>query len=307
LAHNQRGWCRPLPRLDSIDGGETLMAKTALVTGLPPALRPQAIPQTLGSARDGWYSQTGGKNMNHRTATAIAIVGSVLTAAFCPQSAVAGELLGCDAFTTAIGMIDRDTAEWTEIGISGVIITGMTYDFNHGILYGISPNTDALYEIDRYTAGARVVGAPGALGYENANGLAYDPINDIIYGTDNNTNTLFTVDPITGVATAIAELGGGFTEIEGLGFEPGGGILYGLTQLQRRIVQIDVESGEASAPQIFADAHIYSFDPVGGRLDYRGDTIGVDAVQGLAFVPEPSAILLCLAAIPLALARRSSR
>jgi hypothetical protein len=271
--------------------------------------------------------------MNHRITAAIVVTGTMLTAAFCPSGALAGELLGSDAFTTAIGIIDRDTAEWTEIGVPGVIITGMAYDANHDILYGISPNTDALYQIDRYTGGARVVGAPGGLGYENANGLAYDPVNDIIYGTDNNTNTLFTVDPITGAATAIAEIGGGFTEIEGLGFEPAGGTLYGLTQLQRRIVQIDVESGVAqavseelpdlvwrgldwdpeyrvlfaSAVQIFGDARIYSFDPVGGRLDYRGDTVGIEAVQGLAFVPEPSALLLCLVAVPLVLARRGRR
>jgi len=54
---------------------------------------------------------------------------------------------------------------------------------------------------------------------------------------------------------------------------------------------------------IFDNARIYSFDPVNGRLDYRGDTVGIEAVQGLGFVPEPSAILLCLTVIPFALGR----
>ena len=260
---------------------------------------------------------------------AVLTVTSLLFAiASCPSFALGGELFGSDAFTTAIGTIDRDTAEWTQIGYSGALITGLAYDSNHDILYGISPNTDALYEVDQHTGGARVVGAPGNLGYGNANGLAYDPIDDILYGTDNNTNMLFTIDPDTGVGTGVAQIGG-FTEIEGLGFEPDQGILYGITQLQRRIVEIDVRTGEAqavsdqlpdlvwrgldwdpeyrvlfaSAVVIFDNARIYSFDPVNGRLDYRGDTVGIEAVQGLGFVPEPSAILLCLTVIPFALGR----
>ena len=260
-------------------------------------------------------------------------VCSFLIITLASSMAYAGELLGTEVYRGALGRIDRDTAAWSEIGPTGVPVMGMAYDWNHDVLYGISPTTDNVYRIDRQTGQATRIGAAGALGYGNANGLAYDPVSDILYGTDNNVNELFTVDTVTGVGIRVATISGGFTEIEGLGFDASQGILYGLTQLQRRIVSIDAQSGVAqavsgelpdlvwrgldydpeyrvlfaSAVQIFGNARIYTFDPVGGRLDYRGDTIGAEAVQGLAYVPEPSGALLCAAMVPLLAVRRRLR
>ncbi len=237
----------------------------------------------------------------------------------------AGDLIGCDAFSTAIGTIDRDDGSWTHIGASGAVITGMTYDSNHGVMYGISPNNDTLFKIDPTSGIATPIGAYGTLGYENANGLAYDPVHDILYGTDNNTNHLFQVDTVTGTSTFIAEISGGFTEIEGLGYDPVHEVLYGLTALQRRIVSIDTNTGlatavsnelpsavwrglewdpvygvlYASAVNIFEDASIYNYNPQNNRLSFRGHAIGVEAVQGLAVLPEPSTLLLLVSAIPL--------
>ena len=258
------------------------------------------------------------------------IVASITCLVLLTPAAFAADLVGIDAYTTGFGYVDRDDASWTPIGTAGAVITGMSYDTNHGILYGISPNTDALYTIDPYTGAAFPIGAVGSLGYDNANGLAYDPINNLLYGTDNNTNELFTVDPSTGAAHAIATISGGFTEIEGLGFDPDTQTLYGLTQLQSRIVSINVQTGEAtavsdelparvwrglewdpdyhvlylSAVNIFENAEIWNFNPSGGRLDFRGYSVGVEGIQGLAFIPEPASLLLCLAAAPLLLRRR---
>ena len=249
---------------------------------------------------------------------------------FCTAGiAFAGSLLGIDAYSTNLGVVDRDNGAWTPIGPAGAVITGMAYDSNHGILYGISPDADTLFGINEHTGAAYPLGSVGSLGYDNANGLAYDPLNDILYGTDNNTNDLFTVDPATGVAHRIATISGGFTEIEGLGFDPNTRTLYGLTQLQSRIVSIDVTTGVAtavsdelpsrvwrglewdsewnvlylSAVNIFQNAEIWNFNPDGGRLDFRGYSVGVEGIQGLAFIPEPSAVLLCLVAATV-LARR---
>lgn len=258
------------------------------------------------------------------------LVCTLCALALATPVATAGQLLGTDVWAASLGEIDRDSAAWAEIGPTYIPMHGLTYDGVHGILYGISAQNDNLYEINPLTGAASQIGAPGSLGYDNANGLAYDSNNNLIWGTDNNTNELFTVDPRTGVATRAAIISGGFTEIEGLGFDPATDTLYGLTQLQRRVVRIDTRTGEAtavsdvlpdlvwrglaydpeyrvlqlSAVTIFEDADLYSFDPVGGRLDYRGAIRGAEAVQGLAFVPEPSTALLCLALLPLAATRR---
>ena len=242
---------------------------------------------------------------------------SMLCAIMLLPSVAAGQdlkVVGSDAFTSAIGTIDRTTAEWTLIGPAGQIITGLAYDPNHDVLYGVSPSTDSLYTIDQSTGEATLVGKPGELGYENVNGLAYDPNNDILYATDNNTNTLFQIDTKTGIGTEIAVITGGFTEIEGLAYEPSHDVLYGITQLQLRVVSIDVHTGEAtglfdplpeetwrgltwdsvtgylflSAVNIFSDASIYSFNPDDGRLEFVGHTTGIEAVQGLAVMPKPT-------------------
>lgn len=225
------------------------------------------------------------------------------------------ELLGTEVWTHTLMRIDRDTAAWTPIGTFNVCtLAGLAYDQNHDVLYGIAPCTDNIYIIDRETGAATCVGGFGILGVDNANGLAYDPVHDILYATDNNTNTLLTVNTSTGRATVVAEISGGYSEIEGLGFDAAGQVLYGITQLQRRIVSIDVLTGQAteiseplpeltwrgldfdserqllyvSAVNIYGDAPLYTCDPVSGRLDFVGDMVGAEAVQGLGFVSDAS-------------------
>jgi hypothetical protein len=233
-------------------------------------------------------------------------------------AALGGQLLGSDVASQMLIQIDGDTAVWWPIGNTGVCtMSGLAYDSNHDVLYGVSPSTDNLYVIDRSTGQATMVGPPGALGYGNTNGLAYDPVHDILYATDNNTNGLLTVDPVSGIGTWIAAVSGGFTEIEGLGFDPEAEVLYGLTQLQRRIVAIDVQTAAATAVSanlpnlvwrgldydaeyellfatavdLYGDAPLYSFDPQSAALAFIGDLVGVPAVQGLAYVSDPVSAL----------------
>ena len=261
----------------------------------------------------------------------ILIVAALAAVASAPAGVYAGQLLGSDVWPHTLIDIDRDDASVTVIGVHGVCtLSGLAYDSNHDILYGIAPCTDNIYTVDRFTAEATMIGAPGALGYGNPNGLAYDPVNDILYGTDNNTNALFTIDPQTGVPHEIAIMHGGFTEIEGLGFNAATGTLYGITQLQRRIVTINTTDGRVSelsgelpdliwrgldydserrliyagAVDIWGDSQLYSFDPETGSLAFVGETVGASSLQGLAFVPEPSTALLCVAAATVLLARR---
>lgn len=269
--------------------------------------------------------------LTHRRIRKSLIVVAFLAILSTPSGVYAGELLGSDVWPHQLIEIDRDDASVTVIGVHGVCtLSGLAYDSNHDLLYGIAPCTDNIYRVDRFTAEATMIGAPGALGYGNPNGLAYDPVNDILYGTDNNTNALFTVDPQTGAPHEIAIMHGGFTEIEGLGFNAATGTLYGITQLQRRIVTIETSDGRvaeisdelpdliwrgldydserrllyAGAVDIWGDSQLYSFDPENGSLVFVGETVGASSVQGLAFVPEPSTALLCLAATAIFGARR---
>jgi hypothetical protein len=268
---------------------------------------------------------------HHRFHDLLAVAALTAIAA-APAVTRAGELLGSDVWPHRLIEIDRDDASVTEIGVHGVCtMSGLAYDSNNDVLYGIAPCTDNVYRVDRVTAEATMIGAPGALGYGNPNGLAYDPVSDVLYGTDNNTNALFTVDTQTGAAHEIAIMHGGFTEIEGLGFDAAAGILYGITQLQRRIVTIDTGDGRvaetsgelpdliwrgldydserrllyASAVDIWGDSKLYSFDPESAQLAFVGETVGASSVQGLGFVPEPSsAVLWILAGTTLGARRR---
>jgi hypothetical protein len=253
-----------------------------------------------------------------RTGSSIAR-GALLLAAvsLATPAAHGGELLGTEVWTHTLMRIDRDTASWTAIGTFDVCtLSGLAYDENHDILYGIAPCTDNIYIIDRATGHATCVGPPGALGVDNANGLAYDPVHDILYATDNNTNTLLRVNTASGVATVVATISGGYSEIEGLGFDRETQVLYGLTQLQQRIVSIDVQTGwaaavseplpslvwrgldfdserhllYASAVNIYGNAPLYRFDPVSGELAFVGNMVGASAVQGLGFVSESAAV-----------------
>lgn len=221
------------------------------------------------------------------------------------------QLIGGDVAGDRLISIDRDTREWTLIGVHGIdTLSGLAYDPNHDILYGVSPSDDNLFIMDRHTGAPQRVGAPGVLGFPNTNGLAYDPNHDVLYATDNNTNTLMTVDVVTGVGHAIGVISGGFTEIEGLGYDPATDTLYGLTQLQRRIVKIDVDTAFAEAVSdmlpsgvwrglefdtqrrvlwattvvIFNSSLLYSFNPDTRALTLEGSVDGVEAIQGLGFV-----------------------
>jgi len=240
----------------------------------------------------------------------------ILMAAWVAPAASADLLYGSEVASHTLMLIDPIDGSWTAVGTFDVCtLSGLAYDSGADILYGIAPCTDNIYVIDRETAVATRVGPAGALGVGNANGLAYDPNADVLYATDNNSNTLLTVDRVTGAGTVVAEISGGFSEIEGLGFDARDNVLYGLTQLQRRIVSIDPHNGEAravsnelpdmvwrgldfdaerrlvyaSAVDIWGDASLFWFDPATREMRLIAELDGASAVQGLACVGDPSA------------------
>lgn len=61
---------------------------------------------------------------------------------------------------------------------------------------------------------------------------------------DDGTDKLYSVDLATGIATTIGTgLGSQFTDVEGLGFDPNSGILYGIDDSGNELLTIDITTG----------------------------------------------------------------
>lgn len=252
------------------------------------------------------------------TTTRTASRAAALTIALIAGSTQA-QLFGVDAFSTGFGTIDSTNASWSLIGNSGAVLTGLAYQPSQNAFFGVSPSTDSLYRVNETTGQATLIGALGN-GYDNVNALAFDPGRDLLFATDNNTNSFFTISTTSGQATTpIAFINNGFTEIEDLAFDPTSGRLYGITAVQNAIVEINTRTGDTqlvanlpgavwrgmtwdtdrgslvlSAVNIFNDAGIYRFDLGAGELTQMGNTIGIEAIQGLAYrsVPAPTTLAL---------------
>ena len=95
----------------------------------------------------------------------------------------------------------------TTIGTTGESITGLAYDNDADVLYGVSPSQ--LFRINVATGAALLV---GNLGVSNSRtGLAYDDATDTLYlnlGAGATVgNALYTVNVVTGAATLIGANG----------------------------------------------------------------------------------------------------
>ncbi|KAA3607268.1 MAG: hypothetical protein DWQ01_16365 [Planctomycetota bacterium] len=219
-------------------------------------------------------------------------------------------LFGSDVSLDDLGSIDRNNGAWTTIGDQGAVdaITGLAYDPNNDLLYGINPSSDRLYLLDQSTGFATPIGSSGALGFDNANGLAYDPNQDVMYGADLNTNTLFTVNVSNSSTTVIGSISGA-SAIEGLAFDPATNTLYGLDDTSDRVVILDTTTAVATplanalpvsgiwrgltwdhelgviwASKVNA-GELYRVDPATGAGTFVGTP--TTFVQGLAFKGEP--------------------
>lgn len=180
--------------------------------------------------------------------------------------------------------LDRSTGAGTEIGFyvpSVESMNGLAYDAVHDVMYGISPARDRLYRICPTTADVTPIGSSGDLGFGNANGLAYDPVHEVLYGSDNTTNSLFTIDTTTGRGCLVAQIGGGFSNVEGLGFDSRTGTLYGLA---------DGRDGE----EVFYYGQIVVIDPATAYATALGDELPSERIwRGLTFDPETGGLIAC--------------
>jgi hypothetical protein len=184
--------------------------------------------------------------------------------------------------------IDLTTGVATKIGNFGFYITGLAYDSDNDILYGLSGGSGAsinhLFHIDRTTGAATPI---GPLGSTEFFGLAYDSTRHQLFAT--NQTGLYTVDSATGQATLIGSISPPtdatreltfdlFTETLFLGTE---GVINGVDV--NGLNTIDRDTGaltflgtyKADGPSdLFNNVRGIEFDPLQNRL------LGIDGGTG---------------------------
>lgn len=109
---------------------------------------------------------------------------------------------------------DPDEGEVNLIGNLESNFSGMAFDVENNILYGVTGQYEELHILNPTTAETTLV---GNLGFNiNTSGLAFDPETETLYLTERNQDSLYTVNTTTGAATLIGPLG--IEDITGLTF-----------------------------------------------------------------------------------------
>lgn len=100
-------------------------------------------------------------------------------------------------------------------------------------------------------------GTPPSIDFERAK----------LYGVDEATDKLIVINPATGVGAAV---GGviGFTDVQGLTFDPQTKTLYGVNAATAQLIRVNTETGAGTAIGAigFTDVRALAFDPGSGKL-----------------------------------------
>lgn len=214
---------------------------------------------------------------------------------------------------------------------SGLRMDGLTYDVNHNVSYGVHADaagnpyllqiqssigtarmlapitgiagtiTDLAYDSDSDTLFAVASGnlytlnvVSGVAGLVDSTladpvGLAYDANSGTLFATDGTTNELISLNVLSASSTPIGPIG--FSSVEGLAYDPVGGVLYGInTDVAGKnpvIITIDPATG-AGTPLpngvLFEDMRTgLMFDSNANKLfalNYLG-LLDVDTVSGI--------------------------
>jgi hypothetical protein len=214
------------------------------------------------------------------------------------------------------------------IGDAGdLFLAGLDFRPSDGFLYGF--NAIDLIRIDARDASAVVVG-PHGLNSLYEGGLAITS-NDVAYGLNKQSSTsmgpdLFSVNLDTGHATVVANLGNAMYDINGLAWRSDDK-LVGIDRPRNALLEIDPLTGNnkiisllvpslgaigglagdgrhgyfTTAPPLLGGTNeIYTIDFFTGEhslIGSLGPRFEVSGISGLAFIPEPSAILLAAVAL----------
>jgi DNA-binding beta-propeller fold protein YncE len=256
------------------------------------------------------------------------------------NNAYAGILLGTDVAADTLVAIDRDTSATRVIGplLANVppgrddAMTGLAYDSNNRILYGINAGSQRLYSINHETGKANLVGT-SSFGFSNANGLAFDTRRGRLLATDNTSNALFEINTVSGTGSLLAVLDCAFGAVEGLAYDYATDSLFGLSDISDRIgiinpstgmvnllpsglpvglwrgLEFDQERNRLYLTDVAGQDRLFQADPFSGESSLVG-TLGSyeSAMQGLAFipstVPEPSTFCIALGCLATILLQR---
>jgi DNA-binding beta-propeller fold protein YncE len=119
------------------------------------------------------------------------------------DSPAAQMLLASDVTNGNLLRLNPQTGASTVIGPFGLgLVSGMAYDTQRGILFGVTTSTNNLVTINPATGAATIV---GPLGATLMHGFEYNPDDDTLYGIGGTANnrTMYRIDRVTGLATQI--------------------------------------------------------------------------------------------------------
>jgi hypothetical protein len=174
------------------------------------------------------------------------------------------------AATATLLDIDPFFGTATVVGSMGAIgistITGLAYDADNTVLYGIASGVTEmlcqLFTIDTTTGIGTAVALPFAIGDTQCLGLAYDALNRVLYASTSDDH-LITIDPLTGNPTGLVSLDT-VGSVDGLGFDRDSNQLHGILN-KRTLIRIDPVGGAASP-----SATVPGFSDING-LTYADD------------------------------------
>ena len=236
--------------------------------------------------------------------------------------AQAGELYAVREDDNVLVRIDTDTLVFTDIGPLGVAFDfgGLAWDNSTSTMYMVDGRgARSLYTVDIGTGAATLVGGHGI---QDLFGLAFDTANNELYGEDFRNGTLVSLDTSNGSATTI---GTGGIRIGGLAYNSRDDDLIGVSDGAGDLYSIDRSNGAQTLllDGPFTNNSGLAYDPerhVLWDIDWSGNLIFFDidngyarndvlsdlgAHDGMAFVPEPTSLLLIGLGALCALRRRA--
>ena len=261
------------------------------------------------------------KHLKKLLPVSVVFLGAALLLAQ-PNRAGAEVLFGA---TTAGQLLKIDTATGvgTLVGNIGFgTIEAMEY-LSNGTLVGIA-NSNQLIKIDTNTGAGQLIGT--VTGFAWVEGLAYSSSDDVLYGSATvgpsaDANRLITINPATGQPTSIAPslYGPSFWDVDALSVSAAGNIIGSHINTNPNLFSVNpvtgvgTQIGTLSMAVVGLDfalngtlygvtipdiqnggaSRLVTVDPTSGAIQDIGP-IGFNTIQAIAFVPEPSTLVLCL-------------
>lgn len=247
---------------------------TATVTAAPVELWGYSADQN-GSL---WTIDPASGALDNGVAVGMAPVGGIAADA---DGQLYGLLTRLGPIANHLVRLDRGTGAITDIGNTGMDVYegGLAFDPTSGGLYGIqhgpSDLTLNLFQIDKATGQATIIGPLSPTRAADFSALAFDE-GGALYVLDTSNERLLHVDPSNAATLSSVDLSAPLGATAGMAFHPEDGSLY-------------VADGEANATN-----QLYTLDVGTGQLTTVGPIDLDHGISGLTFVPEPASGLLLI-------------